>query len=222
VDRDLFNELRGLRTRLAVQRGLPPYIIFSDNTLRALARHRPATAGALAAIPGIGEKKLNDFGAVVLFEIQQWCQSRGLSLDVDLPGNQRSPAAGSANSSVVGAAASSASAANPRLPASARLPSQNSEEYYDLFEQELSIEEVAVQLDRSLDAVSRHLSTWLQIHRRTDLTPWVAPSIRMRVEDALGRLGAERLKPIFEELQGAVAYHVLRVIVTAWQIEHDS
>ncbi|MFM8475754.1 MAG: helix-turn-helix domain-containing protein, partial [Planctomycetaceae bacterium] len=103
-----------------------------------------------------------------------------------------------------------------------KIPSQNSEEYYDLFEQELSIEEVAVQLDRSLDSVSKHLSTWLQIHRRTDLAPWVAPAIKARVEESLGRLGPERLKPIFEDLQGAVAYHVLRVIVTVWRIEHDS
>lgn len=217
VDRDLFNELRGLRTRLAVQRGLPPYIIFSDNTLRALARHRPASAAALSAIPGIGEKKLNDFGAVVLFEIQQWCQSRGVTFDVDLPGTSR-PAPSSPQGS---------SPTPPPTPTSAqrglsKIPSQNSDEYYDLFEQELSIEEVAVQLDRSLDSVSKHLSTWLQIHRRTDLTPWVAPAIKARVEESVGRLGPERLKPIFEDLQGAVAYHVLRVIVTAWQIEHDS
>jgi hypothetical protein len=50
----------------------------------------------------------------------------------------------------------------------------------------------------------------------------VAPSIRARVEDSIGRLGTERLKPIFEDLQGAVAYHVLRVIATVWEMEHDT
>lgn len=213
VDRDLFNELRGLRTRLAVQRGLPPYIIFSDNTLRALARHRPASSTALAAIPGIGEKKLNDFGAVVLFEIQQYCQSRGLQLDNDLPRHSNSP-----GNAAPGQGTDSAS--SPATRVSSRLPSQNAEEYYELFAQELSIEEVAIQLDRSLDTVGKYLSAWLQIHRRTDLTPWVAPSIRTRVEDSIGRLGTERLKPIFEDLQGAVAYHVLRVIATVWEMEH--
>ncbi|MFM7055781.1 MAG: DNA helicase RecQ [Planctomycetota bacterium] len=222
VDRNLFNELRGLRTRLAVQRGLPPYIIFSDNTLRSLARHRPSTAAALASIPGIGEKKLNDFGAVVLFEIQQWCQARGLPFDVDLPGTQRPAPSAPPGTSATGSASSPASTGASGLRPSAKLSTQNSDEYYDLFEQELSIEEVAVQLDRSLDSVSRHLSAWLQIHRRTDLTPWVSPSIRTRIEESLGRLGAERLKPLFEDLQGAVAYHVLRVVVTVWQIEHDS
>lgn len=220
VDRELFNELRGLRSRLAVQRGLPPYIIFSDNTLRALARHRPASATALAAIPGIGEKKLNDFGAVVLFEIQQWCQSRGLSLDVDLA---RSTGPRAADSAVTPAANGTVeNPGNPVQRGTARLPNQATEEYYDLFAQELSIEEIAIQLDRSLDSVSRHLATWLQLHRRTDLTPWVAPAIRARVDETIGRLGPERLRPIFEDLQGAVAYHVLRVVVTAWQLEHDS
>ncbi|MEY2727320.1 MAG: ATP-dependent helicase RecQ [Planctomycetota bacterium] len=213
VDRDLFNELRGLRTRLAVQRGLPPYIIFSDNTLRALARHRPSNAASLALIPGIGEKKLEDFGAVVLFEIQQWCQSHKLAFNVDLPD---SPAA----------AQSAAATPNRIIPAvnpqaSSKFPSQAADEYHELFEQELSIEEIAIQLDRSLDTVAKYLIAWLKLTRRTDIAPWVAPAIRNRVEDAIGRLGTERLKPLFEDLRGAVAYHVLKVVATAWEIEHE-
>ena len=213
VDRDLFNELRGLRTRLAVQRGLPPYIIFSDNTLRALARHRPSNATSLALIPGIGEKKLQDFGAVVLFEIQQWCQSHKLGLNVDLPEHPATAHSTAATTNRITAAA------NP--PASSTFPSQTADEYHDLFEQELSIEEIAIQLDRSLDTVSKYLTAWLKLTRRTDITPWVAPAIRNRVEDSIGRLGTERLKPLFEDLQGAVAYHVLKVVAAVWEIEHE-
>lgn len=213
VDRDLFNELRGLRTRLAVQRGLPPYIIFSDNTLRALARHRPSNAASLALIPGIGEKKLEDFGAVVLFEIQQWCQSHKLAFNVDLPESPPTPQITAAATNRIVAAG------NPSV--SSKFPSQNADEYHDLFEQELSIEEIAIQLDRSLDTVSKYLTAWLKLTRRSDITPWVAPAIRNRVEDAIGRLGTERLKPLFEELQGAVAYHVLKVVAAAWEIEHE-
>jgi ATP-dependent DNA helicase RecQ len=211
VDRDLFNELRGLRTRLAVQRGLPPYIIFSDNTLRSLARHRPSNAQALKDIPGIGEKKLEDFGAVVLFEIQQYCQARKIPFNVNLP-----------------KAPESTPQKSTRTPPSLALPhttstaSQAADEYHELFEQELSIEEIAIQLDRSLDTVSKYLAAWIKLTRRSDISPWVPPAIRSRVEKTIGQLGTERLKPLFEDLQGAVAYHVIKVVVAAWEVEHGA
>jgi len=72
IDRELFNELRGLRTRLATQKNVPPYVIFSDATLRAVARERPVTPEQLRGITGIGEKKLEQFGAALLYEVDRW------------------------------------------------------------------------------------------------------------------------------------------------------
>jgi ATP-dependent DNA helicase RecQ len=62
VDRDLFERLRELRTELARARNVPPYVIFSDASLRDMARQRPATPGELLEIHGVGEKKLADLG----------------------------------------------------------------------------------------------------------------------------------------------------------------
>ncbi len=69
VDRDLFERLRVFRRRKADERGVPPFIIFSDATLRDLARVRPTTLDQLPAIHGIGTKKLNEYGAELLVEI---------------------------------------------------------------------------------------------------------------------------------------------------------
>jgi len=62
VDRDLFEQLRALRTELARERGVPPYIIFNDASLRDMARRRPASEAAFLHVSGVGEKKLADFG----------------------------------------------------------------------------------------------------------------------------------------------------------------
>ena len=62
VDRNLFEHLARLRTELARERGVPPYIIFNDATLRDMARRRPRTPEEFLAVHGIGEKKLADFG----------------------------------------------------------------------------------------------------------------------------------------------------------------
>ena len=51
---------------LADARGVPPYIIFGDATLRELARRRPTSLAGFAAIRGVGQKKLEDLGPVFL------------------------------------------------------------------------------------------------------------------------------------------------------------
>jgi ATP-dependent DNA helicase RecQ len=66
VDRALFEKLRRLRTRLAREKNVPAYIVFSDATLRELARKRPSNAGALLDVSGIGMKKLEEYGDAVL------------------------------------------------------------------------------------------------------------------------------------------------------------
>jgi ATP-dependent DNA helicase RecQ len=73
VDRGLFDHLRQLRRALADARGVPPYVIFNDATLRDLARLRPDSRAAFAAVRGVGEKKLDDLGPIFLEQIRQYC-----------------------------------------------------------------------------------------------------------------------------------------------------
>jgi ATP-dependent DNA helicase RecQ len=68
-DRSLFERLRALRKRLADERDVPAYVVFSDATLRAMAERLPADERELRDVPGIGERKLADFGAAFLAEI---------------------------------------------------------------------------------------------------------------------------------------------------------
>ena len=62
VDRELFERLRALRLEIARARGVPPYVIFHDTTLREMARLKPATVEALHGIRGVGAKKAQDLG----------------------------------------------------------------------------------------------------------------------------------------------------------------
>jgi ATP-dependent DNA helicase RecQ len=68
-DEELFERLRQLRKRLADERDVPAYIIFSDVSLRQMARHYPSNDDQMARINGVGEKKLEEFGAIFLSEI---------------------------------------------------------------------------------------------------------------------------------------------------------
>ena len=68
-DEALFERLRALRKRLADEAEVPPYVVFPNTTLAAMASARPATAAELLAVPGVGEKKLATYGEPFLAEI---------------------------------------------------------------------------------------------------------------------------------------------------------
>src|SRR5262249_27479183 len=68
-DAALLDRLRALRAALARARGVPPYVVFHDTTLRELAARRPTSLADLLEISGIGERKAEVYGAALLDEI---------------------------------------------------------------------------------------------------------------------------------------------------------
>ena len=65
-DPELFEELRQWRRETAAHLDVPPYVVFSDRTLREIAAHKPRTERELMALHGVGETKRARFGAAVL------------------------------------------------------------------------------------------------------------------------------------------------------------
>ena len=66
----LFERLRAWRAEISKARGVPAYVIFHDETLRAIATRRPTSLEALRGISGEGEKKLEHYGKDVLEHVQ--------------------------------------------------------------------------------------------------------------------------------------------------------
>ncbi len=62
----LFDALRAHRRELAKAQGVPPYVIFHDVTLEAMAEQQPCTLDEFAALPGVGEKKLERYAAAFI------------------------------------------------------------------------------------------------------------------------------------------------------------
>ena len=86
-DEVLFERLRALRRKLADDRKVPAYIIFSDVSLREMARDYPTNSTEFRRIPGVGEQKLKDFGEAFLSEIKSHSAAnprRIFSKDVDI------------------------------------------------------------------------------------------------------------------------------------------
>ena len=65
-DVDMYDRLRTLRTQIATQKGIPPYIVFSDKTLKELSKIQPQNKEEMLAVHGIGEVKFERYGNAFL------------------------------------------------------------------------------------------------------------------------------------------------------------
>jgi len=69
---ELFEQLRALRKGLAGEKGVPPYVVFSDKTLHEMCRVFPTTKDGMAGISGVGETKLARYGDAFTAAIREF------------------------------------------------------------------------------------------------------------------------------------------------------
>jgi len=192
VDRGLFEALRALRRRMAAERGVAPFVVFGDATLRNLARHRPRAPERLLDVHGIGERKAAEYGPEFLQAIADYCREHDLPMDV------------------FDSAAPAPAASAPVVAASI---SGIKRRACDLFLQGKSIEEVMETLSRARSTVSEYLYEFIASQGISDPTAWLDEPLFNRIRAVAKQHGVERLKPLFEALGGEVSYDDLRIAV---------
>ncbi len=78
-DRELFEQLRQLRTRLAGQRRVPPFVIFGDRSLQEMASYYPQSLASFARLYGVGQRKITDFGPHFIQLIRRYAAGKNIS-----------------------------------------------------------------------------------------------------------------------------------------------
>lgn len=76
-DEDLFNHLKKIRLDLSKSRNIPPFIIFSDASLKDMAKMKPDTEEKFLKIKGVGDKKLLQYGDIFIAEINEFINKKG-------------------------------------------------------------------------------------------------------------------------------------------------
>ena len=71
IDIELWEALRTCRRELAEEQGVPPYVIFHDSTLQAMAEQMPTSLDEFGDLPGVGERKLEKYGDGFLRVLRQ-------------------------------------------------------------------------------------------------------------------------------------------------------
>lgn len=192
VDRGLFDALRAVRTGLASEQGVPPYVVFGDAALRDMARRRPSTAAAFLSVRGVGEHKRAQYGDAFVGAIVEYCTANGVSLD-----------AVAADPPAPSALAMEDGPAGPKMSA---IPA------FAYFRRGASIEEVMEKLGRARSTVCNYLNEYLRHERVMDPSPWIDAPLARRIEDAIEAVGPGPLRAIFDRLGGEVSYDDIRVV----------
>ncbi|MGI6442598.1 MAG: DNA helicase RecQ [Synergistaceae bacterium] len=76
MDEELFEILRSLRKQLSTEEGRPPFFVFSDKSLTAMAIAQPTNRSKFMAMPGVGEVKLEKYGKDFIRVIKSWKENK--------------------------------------------------------------------------------------------------------------------------------------------------
>ena len=191
-DETSFERLRQLRKRLADERGVPPYIIFSDVSLRQMARHYPADEKAFSRISGVGEKKLREFGAIFLDEIAGYLRTNARQIFAD------------------------ESFTEPAIPRRSSVGDTTRETVY-FFRQGKSIQEIAVVRGLKESTIYGHLEEAIRAGEVIDLDRLLDTKAQREIGDAFKRFGFGNLSGAVESLGGRYSHGQLRVYRAAAQ-----
>jgi len=190
-DEGLFERLRGVRKGIADERGVPPYVVFGDRTLRYMARQYPANEEDLLKVSGVSRQKLRDFGAAFIEAVTLWLGS-----------NERQTFAATARK-------------RPRqlkgtLNDTARIS-------LNLFESGQCVEAIASQRDLAASTILGHLGKAIACGSLQDSPrKFYTEGQEKRIAAAIAEHGYEQLAPVHKALAESgetIDYGTLRIYV---------
>jgi len=195
----LFDTLRSLRKTIADARNIAPYMVFSDASLRQMARNRPQSAAQFLKISGVGQQKLEVYGSQFVEAIRLFCAGEDPS-DVPIPEPIDLP---------------------PRAY-EAPLLKRTHFATLDLHMQGLDPGAIAQKRDITLNRVYDHLGALLEAGRAVALDTLVPPDYQTRIWAAFETHGDIFLKEIREAMGEELPYEHLKLVRSAWRRSHHS
>jgi len=189
----LFDALRELRRELAEERGVPPYVVFPDTTLKELAAVRPSNLDLFILINGVGTLKRDTFGLAFIDAIKFWCEGNDLELDAREPMGKPPK--------------------NRKTGSGTRTPSPRRKKAHTIFERGEPVESAIEVTGLAPRTVWNYLGDWIESTAPESVSNWVSETEYERVKAAVEQVGCDFLKPIREHLDEEVSYESIRVVV---------
>ncbi|AZB41571.1 DNA helicase RecQ [Bacillus sp. FJAT-42376] len=195
ADDPLFEELRIVRKRLAEQEKVPPFVIFSDTALKSMCVKQPETPEAFLQVSGVGQHKADKYGETFIQAIQLF-KSQNPEYQNDL--SEDSPSAGKP----------------------VRKPSANSHlDTLKLYKEGKTFKEIAEERDLSIQTVENHLLKCLEAGENITYEEFVPEIYTDQIAQAVEETGADRLKPIKEQLPEDITYFMIKAFLSRKKAE---
>lgn len=184
---ELFEILRAHRKQVADAASVPPYVVFSDVALRHMARAYPTDDAAFLTIPGVGERKLADYGPGFMEHIADFLQTHERRSFAPLASSTPPP-----------------KAPKPAINATAQLS-------LELWRAGKTVDEIAVERGLSPVTIEGHLGQAIANGEDIDPRVFYTAEEEEEIRAALDGYTDLALKPVFDHLQGRISYGKLHV-----------
>lgn len=190
-DEGLFAVLRAVRKDIADTRDVPAYVVFSDVSLRHMARDYPTQPDALLNTPGVGEKKLAEFGAPIMDAIAKWITEHPRQAFTPL----KAAAAPARKMQAEGALNGTALATLERFRAG------------------ISIEGIAKERGLSISTIESHIARAIEGGEKLEPRTFYTLAEEEEMQAAFVGYEGLALAPIHEKLDGRISYGKLKMLL---------
>ncbi len=206
---ELFDRLQKLRKRLADEQSVPPYVVFSNASLRLMSQQQPQTRQQFLNISGVGSRKLAQYGEVFLAEIRSFRQEIGLSVETEPTPEQ------------------SVTHLDPRVTKldSAPVPPGANEATYtqlytfELFQRGIKPSDIAEERNIRLSTVMTHLAELIEMKYPVNLDRLVARDRQAKILEAVQQADEFSLSKIRDRLDETYGWDEIRLVRSWWNAQ---
>jgi ATP-dependent DNA helicase RecQ len=198
---ELFQRLQRLRKRLADEQSVPPYIIFSNATLRFMCQIQPQNRAQFAQVSGVGDRKLSQYGDTFIAEILSFRLEHGLPIN-----------SGSEPVREI---------VNIKLPAVTPNVGNTHLETFRLYREGMKPMDIAEARNLRIGTVLTHLADLLESGQAVDLDRLVAPERQQEIVTVMRQVGDLSLSTVREKLGDAYGYDEIRLVRAWWRSQNN-
>lgn len=192
-ERELFDDLKQLRHRLAQKENVPAYIIFSDATLLELATYLPQNMEEIRRISGFGEFKLAKYGSFFLDAVVVYCQARELASKISEKVRKR------------------------ERKSKEEKENDTKAVTLDLFRRGKTLAEIATLRELAISTIESHLAFYVLLGA-VKVTELVSPEKIKRIIAVAKKYDSPAVSPIKAELGDDISYGEIRAVVNSLKI----
>jgi ATP-dependent DNA helicase RecQ len=195
-EKELFENLKRLRNKIAHEENIPPYIIFSDSSLLDLATYLPITSSDLPNISGFGTYKIERYGASFLEMVQDYCIEHQMATRMELKGPPKK-----------------------KVTKLVKEKETDTKKHsYEQYQQGNSIEAIAESRGLSPATIESHLSYYIQ-QGKLNLNEFVKYNHQELVKAAIEKHGRLSLRKLKDNLPDSISYGAIRMILNSMPVE---